>query len=87
MSLHQLVANALWKFGKRPVWISTFLSSLQLCCVKSQRGCKMWTCCSGFSLFLAAFNASGDLSEVIMWQLFGCLELHEFMEEHGKNQR
>lgn len=36
MSLHQLVANALWKFGKRPVWLSIFPSSLQLCCVKSQ---------------------------------------------------
>lgn len=36
MSLHQLVANARWKFGKHPVWLSTFLSSLQLCCVKSQ---------------------------------------------------
>lgn len=36
MSLHQLVANARWKFGKHPVWLSIFLSSLQLCCVKSQ---------------------------------------------------
>lgn len=36
MSLHQLVANALWKFGKRPVWLSIFPSSLQLCCVESQ---------------------------------------------------
>lgn len=36
MSLHQLVANALWKFGMRPVWLSIFPSSLQLCCVKSQ---------------------------------------------------
>lgn len=29
MSLHQLAANALWKFGKRPVWLSIFPSSLQ----------------------------------------------------------
>lgn len=36
MSLHQLVANALWKFGNRPVWLSIFPPRLQLCCVKSQ---------------------------------------------------
>lgn len=36
MSLHQLVANARWKFGKHPVWLSIFLSSLQLCCAQSQ---------------------------------------------------
>lgn len=29
MSLHQLAANALWKFGKHPVWLSIFPSSLQ----------------------------------------------------------
>lgn len=42
MSLHQLVANALWKFGKRPAWLSIFPSSLQLCCVKSQTRRLVW---------------------------------------------
>lgn len=75
MSLHQLVANARWKIGKRPVWLSIFPSSLQLCCVKSQTGKLDVRCGSCFSSWLVLCYCGDDPQQLplLFYQAFDCL--------------